>query len=757
MRQPYASNRRRACSRVLVLILALLALVTPAGSASAHARLTASSPVSGTALAAMPSELTLHFSEAIDPFFSSASLLDASGAAFALQPITAGADDASLVVRLVDASAPPGTYTLVWRVLSAVDGHVTTGTIAFSAGTGVAPSATGGAEARPAWWRVAIRWIELTGLSLLTGWFIFILAITRRNSSAAPGRSTLAAKITLIVLLPAHLLTGYDLGIVAAGASFWSPPPLSVYRDILADSTAGSSWLGSAICLALIALVLWSTILGRAGRAIGLAAGLAALYAVSATGHAAAVAPAWRSILLDWLHFASVSAWLGALAMLWLALRDTSAQADAAAWIARFSRLGLVLIGVIVVSGVLRAAAEVSGPRNLAQSDYGRALIAKHLLFVAVLVAAAVNQLVLVPKIRGLTVRGAPAAHVVASVRRFASIELVAAAGMMLAAAAMTELAPADAPLAIDVATKPVTFNERAPAGDLDVWLLARLEGASNDRFTITVGDAAGNPPSDLQKVIIQSSTQIDGAAIGDRFDAEALSGSPGTYVFPAIRLGLPGAWDLSITLRRAGVEDVSATIAVDTSGAGARAPRLAQDEWRWPRPTIPAWLFGFLAVAALIGGIAAVKMLRGIEPFAAGIILTMTALIVLGFSVQGYRQTTPATAGSELANPIAADPGSIQRGEDAYRSYCLECHAVDGRGINEANSEHEHAGTSLTDRRTQAQHDGDLYWSISNGVAGTEMPAFDAALTEPERWDLVNYLRELKTLPPVSTPEPDS
>jgi mono/diheme cytochrome c family protein len=443
--------------------------------------------------------------------------------------------------------------------------------------------------------------------------------------------------------------------------------------------------------------------------------------------------------------------------MLWLGLRGPGSPSETANWITRFSRLGVVLIGVIIVSGFLRAAVEVSGPHTLAQSDYGRVLIGKHLLFVAVLVAAGVNQVVLAPKVRTAVASGLSPSAIVASIRRFASIELAASLGMLIAAAALTELAPADAPLAIDVAAKPMTINQRAVAGDLHVWLLGRLEGASGDRFTITVEDADGRTPADLQKVIVQSSTVIEGESVGDRFDAEPFSGSPGSYVFPAIRLGLPGAWELSIIVRRAGLEDVATTVSVDMSGAGSSAPRLANDQWRWPRPTIPAWLFGFLAVTALIGGVAAVKLLRGIEPFAAGIILTMTALIVAGFAVQGYRQTIPVSAGRDLVNPQPADVGSIERGKDAYRAFCLECHAADGRGIDEENSEHEHAGTSLTDRRTQGQTDGDLYWSISYGVGGTEMPAYDAALTEQERWDLVNYLRELNDLPPLATPAADS
>ncbi|MCC6792762.1 MAG: copper resistance protein CopC/CopD, partial [Thermomicrobiales bacterium] len=664
MRQPHATTRLRARARSLTTIVAALLFawsfvgLNPP-SAEAHARLIGSTPISGSALAAMPTEITLDFSEEIDPLYSSANLLDASGNAAAIEPLTASDDRRTVTIRLAQPSPPPGTYTLVWRVLSAVDGHVTTGTVAFSAGTGVAPEAAGGAEIRPPWWRIAFRWIELGGLVIVTGLFAFAIAIARRALSDLPAHSILAARVVLASAAIAHLVAGYDLGITAAARRFRDPPALSVYRDLVSDSTGGRSWLSIAVCLGILAVLTFARPTSRWPGLIGLAAGLAALYTTSAAGHAAAVAPAWRSVLIDWLHFAAVACWLGTLAILWFALRMSPETDEAPRWVARFSRLGVVLLGTIVVSGVLRAAAEVSGPRNLAQSDYGRTLIAKHLLFVVVLVAAGVNQLILMPKIRQAIRRDLPATAIVASIQRFAAIEVAAASFMLLASAALTELAPADAPLAVDVAARPLTINQRASAGDLTVWVLARLEGSNGDRFTITVADAEGNPPADLQRVIVQSSTAIDGAVAGDRFDAEPFAGTAGTYVFPAIRLGLPGSWDLAITVRRAGVEDVSAAMSIDTTGAGSPAPRLAEDEWRWPRPTLPAWLLGLLAMASLLGGVAAVKVLRGIEPFAAGIILTMTALIAGGFAVQGYRQTIPVSAGTDLVNPIPADAGS--------------------------------------------------------------------------------------------------
>jgi mono/diheme cytochrome c family protein len=164
------------------------------------------------------------------------------------------------------------------------------------------------------------------------------------------------------------------------------------------------------------------------------------------------------------------------------------------------------------------------------------------------------------------------------------------------------------------------------------------------------------------------------------------------------------------------------------------------------PRFPLNAWFFFACAFVVLAGGIVAIRRLPGIEPFAVAIMLTMIALITLGFAVQGYRQTIPVTAGTTLVNPTSADAGSIQRGADLYTMLCLQCHGPGGGGIDDNDPDHLHpGGTNLTDRQTTGQTDGDLFWSISAGVGGTDMPAFDTALTEEERWDLVNYLRTLR------------
>jgi mono/diheme cytochrome c family protein len=51
----------------------------------------------------------------------------------------------------------------------------------------------------------------------------------------------------------------------------------------------------------------------------------------------------------------------------------------------------------------------------------------------------------------------------------------------------------------------------------------------------------------------------------------------------------------------------------------------------------------------------------------------------------------------------------------------------------------------NLTSDIVQSKNDGSFFLTISEGLEG-RMPALNENLTVSERWDVVNYLRALKT-----------
>ncbi len=778
-----------ARSTILVLIGALIlaASVWPASPVDAHARLIAADPPSGSALAAPPAAFHLTFSEEIDARFSSAELRGGDGESLGELAVVPDARDPRAVLLQVrdPASITPGTYVVVWRVLSTLDGHVTTGVIAFSTGTGQVPAIAGAAsEAFPPWWRLGIRWLKLGALLAVAGGWIYGVWVARpwrqekalKQSDDAVGTQAgahawllrcwrwqwfLAAAMMAIALI----LSLIDQAALASGdvQEAWSRATL---QRLVIESRFGTSWLMLVALLLALVLLAQTGLQRRSVWLAGAALSMIALISLPLSGHAAAESRSALAIAVDWVHLAAAAGWLGGLAYLTVAVLTVRRQITAdsagmlAAMVDRFSWFALACVLALAVSGILNAIFHVAGMRSLTTFDYSTALIVKLGLLVAVLVAAALNRWGNLPRLRAAAASNAPdaARRAVSALGVTAIAELTLGSLLLIASATLTELPPADGPLPVNVAAKIVIISTEAVTGDLRVALQGTLNsraganGAPDDRLTIAISTLDGRMPSAVQRVIVSTAfagTTPGNATLSDRFDAEPVAGSTGTFTFPAVRLGVHGPWDVTVTVRRAGVEDQQATLRVDTSGAAVPPPRTARDHWFWPRLTPAGWALLVLAVLAMAGGAVCLRFIAGLEPLAAALVLVMVALIAAGFTVSAVRQMVPVTDSTHLVNPVAAGDDSVMRGEALYRAYCLACHGAQGAGVETADPLHSHGSAAdLTDWPSRSQRDGDLYHAITYGVPGTVMPAYDEALADQERWDLVNYLRALQGAP---------
>ena len=117
--------------RNLAFISALPLLILATASAHAHAFLDHAEPRVGSSVSAPPRQLSLWFTQAIEPAFSGAEVRDSSGAR-----VDQGArvDPASrTLMRISLKPLRPGSYKVHWRVLS-VDTHTTEGSFSFRVG-----------------------------------------------------------------------------------------------------------------------------------------------------------------------------------------------------------------------------------------------------------------------------------------------------------------------------------------------------------------------------------------------------------------------------------------------------------------------------------------------------------------------------------------------------------------------------------------------------------------------------------------------
>lgn len=147
----------------------------------------------------------------------------------------------------------------------------------------------------------------------------------------------------------------------------------------------------------------------------------------------------------------------------------------------------------------------------------------------------------------------------------------------------------------------------------------------------------------------------------------------------------------------------------------------------------------GFLAwvTAALWRRRRAWAFALGVAGVGAGAALALPALSIDAYPTTYRRPAVPYHA------------ISVANGDLLYRQHCAGCHGAGGYGDGPALKQLQPAvppskRADLTAKHTGDHTAGDLFWWLSQGIAGTPMPAFERRLGEEERWDLVNFLRAL-------------
>lgn len=98
--------------------------------AQAHAKIEASQPAAGSALAAAPTEIRLTFNEALEPAFSKIELVDGKQAAVPMPKVALDPADAKIMFAPVPGLAP-GPYQVRWTAMTH-DGHKVKGQYAFT-------------------------------------------------------------------------------------------------------------------------------------------------------------------------------------------------------------------------------------------------------------------------------------------------------------------------------------------------------------------------------------------------------------------------------------------------------------------------------------------------------------------------------------------------------------------------------------------------------------------------------------------------
>lgn len=117
--------------------------------------------------------------------------------------------------------------------------------------------------------------------------------------------------------------------------------------------------------------------------------------------------------------------------------------------------------------------------------------------------------------------------------------------------------------------------------------------------------------------------------------------------------------------------------------------------------------------------------------------------LIPLFINAQNKEKWIAPKSSEQLVNPIKDDKEFTKAGKKSFQQLCVICHGNFGKGDGLAGAALNPKPTDLTLPEIQKQSDGALYWKITEGRS--PMAGYKDALTETNRWQLVNYIRTLK------------
>jgi copper transport protein len=427
--------------RLALVLAALAAGVVFVSGASAHAFLIRSDPAAGTSVKTAPARVLLEFDEAVAA--AHITVTNADGESVRSGRVTQ--PEKTQISIPLKPNLGRGGYVVRWSEVDEDDGHRISGAFGFGVDA-PAPSVNtqGGSDFRPG--DATTRWLLLIGLLVGSGVVIFRRFIWR------------PVRVERFVVASAVAL---GLAAVAAGIL------LALQPDAFATRFEKVTFAGSIVAL-VAALLLFASLLWRPVLVVADVLALALLALPTLDGHA--VAPGvshWLSVPSDLVHVTGAAVWIGGVfSLLLLAPREA---------VRRFVPFAGAAVVAIAVTGVLRAITELSSVSQLGTTSYGKAILVKSALFLAVVTLAAIA-------------RGRPG-------RTSMAVEGVLLFALVAAVAVLIGLRPGRDQLAQAAAPTEPAFVTAAPVGTyaVGVSLSQASDGVRADATVLGIdGPASG-------------------------------------------------------------------------------------------------------------------------------------------------------------------------------------------------------------------------------------------------------------------------
>ncbi len=277
-------------------------------------------------------------------------------------------------------------------------------------------------------------------------------------------------------------------------------------------------------------------------------------------GHAATLDPSWVLVPANFLHVLAMAVWVGGVALLLLALPSATRVLEPedrtpvlAGSVSRFSTVALAAVAVLVATGTVQAILDLEAFGDLLHSAFGRAILVKIGLLVALIGLGAWNRQRTRPRLDALAARRATPGAAGVELRRALRAELVLMLAVLSVTAALVSYAPpvgATGPVSADATLGPARLEltvdpARVGRNQIHLYLFDRTSGRQWDRAKeLTVN--ARLPDKDIGPLALRPQ-----------------KAGPGHYVIRRADLAPKGDWRLDVAARVSAFDAYSARIEV--------------------------------------------------------------------------------------------------------------------------------------------------------------------------------------------------
>ncbi|HEX5712472.1 MAG TPA: CopD family protein [Solirubrobacterales bacterium] len=576
--------QRRRPLLLAVAALAVAALLSAPSAVQAHATLEATSPQRGATVQQQPEAVAFRFSEPVEGSFGAIRVFDAEGARVDEGDAFHPEGEGTRIAVALKPDLPDGSYTATYRVVSA-DGHIVSGGFVFAIGRpGRAPEETvaelvaeGDAGTATELGLGISRGVQYAALALALGALAFLLlawwpARRRLGEGGEPWEradSAFARRLRTVMLaaaiagaLSAAAAIVFEAA-QAAGVSATGALDSTILREEL-DTRFGTVWALTALAWVVLALGLRPALNRPTPRRVApLFLPLAFIVLEPAlSGHPSTQSPVALLFPANVLHVLAMSVWVGGLAALVLVLPAATRELEAAsrsrllaATLARFSPLALACVALILLTGLGQAYAYVRDLDNLLDTAYGRAVLIKLVLLVALLIPlGAYNRYRSVPRLERIAAGGEAPGRAGLLLRRALRGEVALLVVVLGVTAALAGYPPA-------TAQQSGPFSGSAALGPAELEVTVDPAQVGSNQIHLYLFDARSGAQFDRVKELGVTATMPENS-IGP-LPLEPQRSGPGHYTVPGAQLGVAGDWELDVTARVSAFDQYEAKLEV--------------------------------------------------------------------------------------------------------------------------------------------------------------------------------------------------